>query len=295
MPDPEVLTLNPTTGAITAEPCPLLHHTIGLDAPAAFYCRIHGRYESLADITINRHIRSSVTLRAFGRLLLAAVAPDCTTRRRLWRGFEDEYKAAVRHAPLPMRPVVSYTALTQAITRRASLRACFAAVAAYPDQLAQFSEAHPDKVSEPAGVTLDRTTGLLGIAGEPPVHIPIGETIRTNRRTYTRQPVIAPCAKHGWELVTLLPRMYSLAMRRETLRDYALSLIAAVSLTCDEFTARLSVLEETKPSSTVPSSTMAGYGPASFLTYAKLYARAILAATADYPELTAAVLEWLKP
>jgi hypothetical protein len=291
MPDPEVLTLNPATGTITAEPCPLLHHTIGLDAPAAFYCRIHGRYESLAKVTINRHVRSSVTLFGFGRLLLAAVAPDCTTRRRLWRGFEDEYKNAVRRAPKAMRPIVSYSALTQTIAQRASLRACLAAVAAYPDQLEPFSEAHPEKVSEPASVTLDRTTGILGIAGEPPVHIPIGQTIHTNRFTCTKQPVIAPCAEHGWEVVTMLPRIYALMMRRESLRDYAISLIAATAQTCDEFAVRLSALDEVKPPSAVPSSTLSGYGPASFLTYAKLYARATLTATADYPEFTLTVLE----
>ncbi len=222
MDEPRVLTLNPTTGAITAEPSPLLHYTIGLDAPAAFYCRIQGRYESLTKLTINRHIRSGVTLLGFGRLLLAAVASDCTIRRRFWRGFEDEYKYAVRHAPLATRPVISYSALTQAIGQRASLRDCLAAVAAYPDQLERLSEEHRHRVCAPAGVTLNRTTGILRIAGEPPEHVPIGETIRTNRRTYTRQPVIALCAKHGWEVVTMLPRMYMPALRRQSLHDYTI-------------------------------------------------------------------------
>jgi len=295
VPNPEVLALNPTTGAITAEPCPLLHYTIGLDAPAAFYCRLHGRYESLARLTINRHVRSSVTLFGFGRLLLAAVAPSCTARRRLWRGFEEEYKTAIRQAPLATRPVVSYTALTDAITRRAPLRDCLAAVAAYPDQLERFCEDRgPNEPLDRTDIAFDHTTGLLSLAHDPSRSISTGETIYINRLAYTKQPLLAPCAKHGWELVTMLPRMYGLMIRRDTFHDYAVSLIAAMSQTCDEFTARLTVLEGTKLPSTIPPSTLGGYGPAAFLVYAKLFARAILAATADYPDFTATVLEHLR-
>jgi hypothetical protein len=278
----DVLVLDPRTGELRAEPCQFYYYAIGVDAPLRLQCAVHGRYEAVAFVTTRNSTVSTLAITAFGRLLLAAAAGDCARRRRLWRGVQREYRSAVQRAGKAEQPIATYTAMLDAVARRVPLREALAALAAYPNQTAtalgdaEWNSTHP--------VTLDPATGAIGIGNDSGAAAQIdtwlvGLGLRSD-------PLIAPCAAHGWDVIDLLPATSAPHLRHSALLVLQDILIAQASGSCDEFALRSRDARALMKTATKIRGARDA-GRAMPVHHAGATARAVLRATGDLGEVAA--------